>query len=148
MTLATAHTHAAQARRAVTTKFEEKSTREIRRSWTAQWDTAFFTRAARCVLLQPPGEIRRSSAGHRDTTFCRSAVDISDLSFTFHAIKGPIPALIKKVLCVTREELTFSDSDDDLEHSCITRAQSSSSLKKVNFPSQLHNVLFIARCSV
>ena len=37
--------------------------------------------------------------------------------------KGPTSALIKKVLCGTREQLTFSDSDDDFEHSCITRAQ-------------------------
>ena len=50
--------------------------------------------------------------------------------------------LLKKLLCVTREQLTFSDSDDDFEHSCITRAQSSSSLEKVNFPPLLHNVLF------
>ena len=57
-----------------------------------------------------------------------------DLTFTFHAKKGAIPALIKKRLCVTREQLTFSDSDDDFEHSCITRAQSSSSLEKINFP--------------
>ena len=41
-----------------------------------------------------------------------------DLAFTFHVKKGPLPALIKKVLCVTREQLTFSDSDDDFEHSC------------------------------
>ena len=38
---------------------------------------------------------------------------------TFHAKKGPIPALIKKsTVCVTREQLTFSDSDDDFELSC------------------------------
>ena len=54
--------------------------------------------------------------------------------------------LLKKVLCVTREQLTFSDSDDDFEHSCITRDLSSSSLEKVNFPPQLHNVLFSAEC--
>ena len=49
--------------------------------------------------------------------------------------------LLKKLLCVIREQLTFSDSDDDFLHSCITRAQSSSSLEKVNFPPLLHNVL-------
>ena len=37
----------------------------------------------------------------------------------FSCKKGPIPVLIKKVLCVTREQLTFSGSDDDFEHSCI-----------------------------
>ena len=53
---------------------------------------------------------------------------------TFHAKKDPISALIKKVLYVTREQLGFSDSDDDFEHSLTTRAQSSSSLEKVNVP--------------
>ena len=33
-----------------------------------------------------------------------------------------------------REQLTFSDSDRNFEHSWTTRAQSSSSLKKVDFP--------------
>ena len=36
--------------------------------------------------------------------------------------KSPIPALIKKELCVTREQLTFSDSDDDFEYEWFTRA--------------------------
>ena len=49
---------------------------EMRRSWTARWDTTFIVRAARSVVLQPPGKIRRSSAGRRDTTFCRSAIDL------------------------------------------------------------------------
>ena len=49
---------------------------------------------------------------------------LDNIPIHFSCKKGPIPALIKKVLCVTREQLTFSDSDDDFEHSCITRAPS------------------------
>ena len=56
--------------------------------------------------------------------------------------------LLKKLLCVTREQLIFSDSGDDFEHSCITRAQSSSSLEKVNFSPLLHNVLFCNTCTI
>ena len=45
-------------------------------------------------------------------------------------------------MCITREQLTFSDSDDDFEHLHIIRAQSSSSLEKVDFPPyKLRNVL-------
>ena len=40
------------------------------------------------------------------------------------------------------KQLTFSDSEDDFKHSYITRAQSSSTIGKVYFPPQLHNVLF------
>ena len=56
---------------------------EIHRSWTAQWGTAFFTRAgdtsffvrtARCVVLEPPGEIRCSSSGRRDPSFLNRPV--------------------------------------------------------------------------
>ena len=47
---------------------------------------------------------------------------------------GPIPALIKKVLCVTIEHLTFLDSDNDFGHSWTTPARSLSSLERVNFP--------------
>ena len=72
-----------------------------------------------------------------------------DIPFTFHAKKGPIPALIKKItMCNKGEKLIFSDSDDDFEHSCITRAQSSSSLEKVNFSPLLHNVLFCNTCTI
>ena len=59
---------------------------------------------------------------------------IYPISHSLFMQKSPIPTLIKKVLCVTREQLTFLDSDDDFEHSCITHAQSSSLLEKVNFP--------------
>ena len=38
--------------------------------------------------------------------------------------------LLKKLLCVTREQLTFSDSDDDFEHSCITREPEHSGLER------------------
>ena len=81
------YTRAAQARRTATTKFKKKirprsvvfhPCGEMRRSWTARWDTAFFTRAgdtsffvraARCVVLAPPGEIQRSSPARRDPSF-------------------------------------------------------------------------------
>ena len=42
---------------------------EIRRSSPARRHTSFFVRAARCVVLEPPGEIRRSLSAWRDPTF-------------------------------------------------------------------------------
>ena len=65
-------------------------------------------------------------------------LDIPDLPFTFYSKKVLFLHLLKKVLCITRKQLTFSNSDNDYEHSCITCAQSSSSLEKVNFPLEVH----------
>ena len=71
------HTRAARARRAVTTKFQEKNTGEIRRSWTARWDTAFFTRAATYVVLRRRGEMHRSWTARWHTAFFTRAGDTS-----------------------------------------------------------------------
>ena len=72
------HTRDAQARRAATTKFQEKNTREIRRFPFARRDASFFNRPVRYgvfhprgryVVLRPRGEIRRPSTARWDTTF-------------------------------------------------------------------------------
>ena len=47
----------------------------------------------------------------------------------------------KKKLCAAREQLTFTELDDYIERSCITRASLSSSLEKLNFSPLLHSVL-------
>ena len=65
-----------------------------------------------------------------------------DLPFTFQAKKGPIPALIKKITMCNKGAIDFSDSDDDFEPSCITRAQSSILARK----SQLFSL--IAQCTI
>ena len=49
--------------------------------------------------------------------------------------------LKKKILCVTKDQLSFSDLDDNFEYSSITRAQLSFSLEKVNFAPSLNNLL-------
>ena len=59
----------------------------------------------------------------------------------FSCKKGPITTLIKKLLFVIRELLTFSDSDHDFVQSCNTRAQSSSSLE-----SQLSSL--VVQCTI
>ena len=76
------HTRAVQARRAATTKFQEKNTREIRRFPSARRDASFLNRLVRYgvhhprgrhVVLCSRGEMRRSCTAWCDTTFFVSA---------------------------------------------------------------------------
>ena len=107
------------------------------RKWffsTHAWKRPFFLRWKdnRKSNISSVGEISRSS-GRKSSIFPAIwRLRIPDLPFTFHAKKVLFLHLLKKLLCVTWEQLTFSDSDDDFEHSWTTRAQSSSSLEKVD----------------
>ena len=61
----------------------------------------------------------------------------------FSCKKGPIPALIKKVLCVTRDQSTFSDSDDDFGDLGIISAEGA----LVNHSLPLAAAVGLTRCS-
>ena len=61
---------AARTKNVVSQRFYGKYLASIRR------DTTFFVRAARWVVLRPPGEMRPSSSARRNTTLFHSAVDI------------------------------------------------------------------------
>ena len=85
---------------------------------------------------------KRLAAGGREHSLQLWKLDISELPSTFHSKKALFLHLLKKVLCVTREQLTFLDSDDDFKHACTTRAQSSSSQEESQLSSLIAQCLY------